>query len=56
MSDQGPYRGDIRLTKEYPPGTKPSEITEFEIWDGSRWVPAAEAEKQEYLADDKKMN
>jgi hypothetical protein len=38
-----PIRGDIRVNQKYAPGTPPEQITEFDIWDGERWIPAATA-------------
>lgn len=38
LSNDPPYRGDIRPTRDYPAGTKLSQITEFEVWDGESWV------------------
>jgi len=40
-----PILGDIVVTKAYPPGTPLHEVTEFEVWDGARWVPSSEGNK-----------
>lgn len=38
MPNSPPFKGDIRPTRDYPAGTPWTEITEFEVWDGSAWV------------------
>lgn len=43
------FVGDIRPKREYPPNTPLSEITDFEIWDGQRWVDAKDARGQRYV-------
>ena len=37
QSNDPPFVGDVRTTIDYPAGTKWSEITEFEVWDGHQW-------------------
>jgi len=49
-----PLRGDVRVTKQYPPGTKPEDIREFEVWDGERWVP--NTEHPTYVIQEKNEN
>lgn len=44
-----PFIGDIIL--KCPPGTPLHEITEFEVWNGWRWVPAEEAAITIYAAE-----
>lgn len=42
MTD-GPYLGDIRLCNPERDKGKPlREVTDFEVWDGQRWVHANE--------------
>jgi hypothetical protein len=43
-----PIRGDVHLLEDYPPDTPLYKITEFEIWDGERWISAAEAKDIEF--------
>lgn len=38
--DGPPLRGDARPTRDYPAGTRWTEITDFEVWDGEKWVVA----------------
>ena len=39
-----PILGDIRINEiTHPPGTPLDEIYDFEIWDGSNWLPACTA-------------
>jgi hypothetical protein len=40
--------GDVRIDPKYPPGTPPEQIFEFEIWDGSKWLPSATARDMLY--------
>lgn len=47
----GPFIGDIRVAKKYPPDTPLAEIAEFEIWDGQRWVDAQAEFNREIVVD-----
>jgi|GEM_PF-5205520 len=39
---ENPYLGDVHVTGDYPPGTPPEEITDFEVWNGVAWVHASD--------------
>jgi hypothetical protein len=43
--------GDVRLPKALPPHTPMELITDFEVWDGSRWVHASEVEHLKHLLE-----
>jgi hypothetical protein len=40
MKEPQPFIGDVRHS--YPPGTKLTDMKNFDVWDGSRWVPSTE--------------
>jgi hypothetical protein len=44
--------GDIHLLRDYPPGAPWEQITEFEIWDGLKWVHAMETAR--YAIEDRR--
>lgn len=49
----GPFLGDFRLCNpERDKDKPPSQITDFEVWDGHRWVHAREADKIVYNIED----
>ena len=45
MNKEGPFLGDIRLVNPEDRGKPWREITDFEVWDGTRWVHSSEANK-----------
>jgi len=47
-----PMLGDIHLLRDYPPGAPWEQITEFEIWDGLKWVHAMETAR--YAIEDRR--
>lgn len=48
----GPFPGDIRLCDPERDKDKPlSEIFDFEVWDGHRWVHARDANKMVYVVE-----
>src|SRR5262249_47784290 len=47
------YLGDMRLCNpERDAGKDPKDITDFEIWDGSRWVHAKESANTFYIVEE----